>query len=69
MYSIYYLVSVVQSRSCVHLFDPIDYSTPSSSVLNYPQSFLKFMSIELVMLSNHLIFFSPFFLCLQSFPA
>ena len=32
------------------------------------RSLLKFMSIELVMLSNHLIICHPFF-CLQSFPA
>ena len=32
------------------------------------QSLLKFMSIELVMLSNHLILCCPFLFCLQSFP-
>ena len=32
---------------------PMDCSTPGSSVLHYLQSLLKFMSIELVMLSNH----------------
>ena len=33
------------------------------------QSFLKLISIELVMLSNHLILYCPFLLCLQSLPA
>ena len=33
------------------------------------QSLLEFMSIELVMLSNHLILCHPFLFCLQSFPA
>ena len=33
------------------------------------QSLLKLMSIDLVMLSNHLILWSPFLLCRQSFPA
>ena len=33
------------------------------------QSLLKFMSIELVMLSNHLILSCPLLLWLQSFPA
>ena len=32
-------------------------------------SLLKFMSIELVMLSNHLILCYPFSFCLPSFPA
>ena len=32
-------------------------------------SLLKFMSIELVMLSNHLILCWPLLFCLQSFPA
>ena len=33
------------------------------------QSLFKLMSIELVILSNHLILCCPFFFCLQSFPA
>ena len=33
------------------------------------QSLFKFMSIESVMLSNHLILCTPFSFCLQSFPA
>ena len=33
------------------------------------QSLLRFMSIKLVMLSNHLILCCPLLLCLQSFPA
>ena len=39
--------------------------------LSFPasQSLLKFMSIELVMLPNHLILCHPFSLCLPSFPA
>ena len=32
-------------------------------------SLLRFMSIELMMLSNHLIFCYPLLCCLQSFPA
>ena len=34
-----------------------------------PHSLLKLMSIESVMLSNHLILCRPLLLCLQSFPA
>ena len=33
------------------------------------QSLLKFVSIESVMLSNHLILCCPLLFCLQSFPA
>ena len=42
---------------------------PGSSVLHYLPSLLKFMSIESVMLSNHLIFCCPFSFYLQSFEA
>ena len=53
-----YSAVVVQSLSCVQLF-----ATPWTTVLQAPLSFtvsqssLKFMSIELVMLSNHLILY------------
>ena len=42
---------------------------PGSSVLYYLRSLLKFMSIELVMLSNHLIFCCPFLLLPSIFPS
>ena len=48
---------------------PMDCSRPSSSSFTISQSLLKFMPIELVMLSNHLILCHPFLFCLQSFPA
>ena len=41
----------------------MDCSTPGSSTISISRSLLKFVSVELVMLSNHLSF------CLQSFPA
>ena len=41
----------------------------SSSVLHYLPEFARLMSIELVMLSNHLIICHPLLLCIQSFPA
>ena len=37
----------------------MDCSTPGHLLLHYPQSLLKFMTIELVMLSNHLILCTP----------
>ena len=48
-------VVVVQSLNCVRLHDPMD--TARQAPLTFPmsQSLLKFMSIESVMLSNHLI--------------
>ena len=54
------ILSTVQSLSCgPNLCDPVDYSTPGSSVLYYLLGLLKFVFIESVMLSNHLIFCRP----------
>ena len=47
----------------------MDYSRPGSPVLPYLGSLLRFMSIELMMLFNHLILCFPFSSCSQSFPA
>ena len=63
------LVIVVQSLNRVWLF-----LTPWTAACQAPlscnsRSLLKFMSIELVMLSNHLILCCPLLLCLQPFPA
>ena len=55
------LVVIVQLLSCVRLCNPMDYSTPDFPVLHL-QSLLRFMSIELVMLSNHLILYVPLLL-------
>ena len=44
-------------------------SCKASLTFTISWSLLKFMSIELVMLSNHLILCCPLVLCLQSFPA
>ena len=47
------------------------WSAASQAVLSFTvcQSLFKFMSIESVMLSKHLILCRPLFVCLQSFPA
>ena len=51
------------------LCTPIDWSTTGFPVHhNLLEFLLKFMAIELVMLSNHLILCHPFSSCLQSFP-
>ena len=57
------------TKLCLTLCNLMDCSTPGSSVLHYLLEFLKFMSIELVMPSNHFILCYPFSFSLQSFPA
>jgi len=47
----------------------MDYRTPGHSLPHHLPEFAKFMSIELVMPSNHLILFTHFSFCLQFFPA
>ena len=51
--------SSVQSLSHSWLYDPMDCSTPGLPVSTNSWSLLKFMSIELVMPSNHLILCHP----------
>ena len=51
------------------LCDPVDCSTPGSSALHCLPELLKFMSIELVRLSNHLILCHPLLLLLSIFPS
>ena len=55
--------------SYLTLCNPTDCSTPGFAILHYLWRLLKFMSIESVMPSNHLIFCCPLFSCPQSFPA
>ena len=65
-----HIVVFVQLLSCVQLF-----ANPYTAARHAPLSFtiswslLKLMSIELLMLSNHLILVTPFPSCPQSFPA
>ena len=47
----------------------MDCSTPGFPVLHHSRSLLKFMSIESVMPSNHLIFFPPLLLLPSVFPS
>ena len=49
------------SQSCLTLCNPMDCSTPALSITN-TQSLIKYMSIELVMSSNHLILCRPLLL-------
>ena len=47
------------AKLCLTLCDPMDCSTPGSSVLHCLRGLLRFMSFESVMLSNHLILCCP----------
>ena len=55
------------AKSCLTLCDPMGCSTLGFPVLHY-LCFLRFMSIESVMLSNHLILCLPFLLLPLVFP-
>ena len=54
---------------CPTLCDLINFSPPRSSVLHYHWRLLKFISIESVMLSNHLILCCPLLLLPSIFPS
>ena len=64
----FHLVTVVQLLSYVCLYDSMDCSMPGFPVLHYPWSLLKFMSIESVMPSNHLILCHQLFLLSSIIP-
>ena len=53
------VLSTSVAQSCSTLCHPMDHSTPVSLSFTISQSFLKLMSIELVMPSNHLISVTP----------
>ena len=64
------IILVVQSLSRIQLFEtPWTAAYQVSLSFTISQSFLKLMSIELVMPSNHLVLCRPLSSCLQSFPA
>ena len=56
------------AQSCLDLCHPMECSTPGFPSFTFSQSFLKLMSVESVMPSNHLTSVVPFS-CLQSFLA
>ena len=64
------VVAVVQSLSCVHLF-AAPWAAALQTFLSFTISWslLKFMPIESVMLSNHLILCCPLLLLPSIFPA
>ena len=66
--SLWYKCCCSVAQSCPTVCDPMDCSTPGFPVLHYLPEFAQYMSIELVMPSNHLVLCGPLLL-LQSFPA
>ena len=66
------MISLVQLLSCVWLFvapSCVNRSTPSFPVHHQLRSWLKFMSIEVVIPSNHLIHCCPLLLLPSVFPS
>ena len=57
------------TQSCPTLWDPMDCSMPDSQSITNSRSLLKFLSIKLVMLSNHLILCRPLLLLPSIFPS
>ena len=57
------------TKSCLTLCDSVDHTCQAPLFSALSQSLLKFMSIELVMLSNHLIFCYPLLLLPSIFPS
>ena len=57
------------AQSCPTLCDPMDCSMPGFPVLHHLPEFVKLLSTESVMPSNHLILCRPFVSCPQSFSA
>ena len=57
------------TKLCLILCNPMDCSTPGFPVLHYLPEFVKTLSIELVMPSNHLIFCCSFLLLPSVFPS
>ena len=57
------------AQLCPTLCEPMDCSTPDLPVLHCLRNFLKFLSIETMMSSNHLIFCHPLLLLLSIFPS
>ena len=57
------------TQSCPTLWDPMDRSMPDSQSITDSRSLLKYLSIKLVMLSNHLILCRPLLLLPSIFPS
>ena len=56
-------------KLCLTLYDPMDCSTPGFLAFSITRSLLRFVSIESVMLSNHLILYFHLILLPSVFPS
>ena len=66
----WFVIVIVESLSCVQLFvTPWTAACQASLSFTISWSLLRFMSIELVMLSNHLILCCPLLLLPSIFPS
>ena len=63
------MINVKVTQSCLTLCNPMGCSMPAFSILHYPQSLLKLMFIESMMLSNHLILYCLLLLLPSIFPS
>ena len=66
---VYIYIYVVQSLNHVQFCNPMDCSMPGFPVLHHLLGLLKFLSIESMMPSNHLIFCHPLLLLPSVFPS
>ena len=57
------------AQSCLTLCNPMDCSSQASLYITNPQSLLRFMSVELVIPSNHLILCHPILFLTSIFPS
>ena len=62
------IVGVIQSLSLIWLGNRMDYNTPGSPSFTISWSLLRFMAVESVMLSDHLILCHPLLLLPSIFP-
>ena len=69
VYSLHFSQFSSVAQSCLTLYNPMDCSMPAFPVLTNSWSLLKFMSIESVIPSNHLILCCPLLLPPSIFPS
>ena len=65
----WHFLQLLFTKSCPTFCDPMDCNTPGLLVLHHLLSLPRFMSIESVMPSNHLIFCHPLLLLPSIFPS
>ena len=69
IFTAYHCCCCSVTQLCLTLCDPMDCSTLDFAALHISWSLLKFMSVESVMLSNHLVLCRPLLLLPSTFPS